>query len=97
MQGLDKQADEDRAKSFHIKGAALLQSSFEELLYLDSCVLLFTFSPVSAFEQLCSDSLPAKDVTLLFAAPAYVELGVMLWPDYWKDSSENVIHSPLSC
>lgn len=33
---LDKQRDAGRSKSFHIKGAALVQSSFDEVLMLDS-------------------------------------------------------------
>lgn len=36
VEGVDKQVDFARVKSFHIKGAALVQSAFDELLYLDS-------------------------------------------------------------
>lgn len=36
VSGLSKQHDPARAKSFHIKGAALVQASFDEVLYLDS-------------------------------------------------------------
>ena len=34
--GVKKEADADRSKSFHIKGAAMVQSSFEQILMLDS-------------------------------------------------------------
>lgn len=36
VEHIDKQASFTRTKSFHIKGAALVQASFDELLYLDS-------------------------------------------------------------
>lgn len=36
VQGLEKGDDRIRTKSFHIKGAALLQCDFEEFIYLDS-------------------------------------------------------------
>lgn len=36
VDGVDKAESQSRTKSFHIKGAALVQSSFDELLYLDS-------------------------------------------------------------
>ncbi|ORY88796.1 mannosyltransferase putative-domain-containing protein [Leucosporidium creatinivorum] len=36
VEGVDKAESQSRTKSFHIKGAALVQSSFDELLYLDS-------------------------------------------------------------
>ena len=34
--GVKKEADTDRSKSFHIKGAAMVQSSYDEILMLDS-------------------------------------------------------------
>jgi alpha 1,2-mannosyltransferase len=37
-----------------------------------------------------SDAMPAKDVTPLFDAPGYQEMGAMFWPDFWKDSANNV-------
>lgn len=36
VEGIDKGDTNGRTKSFHIKGSALVQSSFDELLYLDS-------------------------------------------------------------
>ncbi len=36
VRGVQKEADSDRSKSFHIKGAAMVQSSFEQILMLDS-------------------------------------------------------------
>lgn len=45
--GIDKEATQDRTKSFHVKGAAMIQSSFDEILYLDSDSM-----PISRVEPL---------------------------------------------
>lgn len=36
VHGVRKEADSERSKSFHIKGAALVQSGFEQVLMMDS-------------------------------------------------------------
>lgn len=60
-----------------IKGASMVQSHFDELLYLDT------------------DNIPVADVSPLFDSPGYAHLGAMFWPDYWKDSADNVRRYPF--
>lgn len=40
--------------------------------------------------MLDSDNIPARDPTFLFNSPEFRELGVVLWPDFFKDQPENV-------
>ncbi|KAM0747917.1 hypothetical protein T439DRAFT_328584 [Meredithblackwellia eburnea MCA 4105] len=60
-------------KQFQIKGEAIANSAFSEVLYLDS------------------DNVPARDPTFLFDSPVYKENGIVLWPDFAKDSPANPI------
>ncbi|KAL8733092.1 MAG: hypothetical protein Q9166_002284 [cf. Caloplaca sp. 2 TL-2023] len=51
---------------YQLKIAAIVFSSFAEVLYLDG------------------DSMPVVNPDPVFDAPAYVDTGAVLWPDYWK-------------
>ncbi|GAA6044137.1 hypothetical protein JCM8097_002789 [Rhodosporidiobolus ruineniae] len=74
---LSKDEDRNRSKSFFIKGRALTQAPYDEVLMLDS------------------DNIPVRDVEPLFASPEFREMGVVLWPDYFKDQPENGIWAIL--
>ncbi|GAA5893045.1 hypothetical protein JCM6882_006924 [Rhodosporidiobolus microsporus] len=74
---LSKDADPNRTKSFHLKGAALVEAPYDEVLMLDS------------------DNVPVRDVSGLWDSPEFKAMGVVLWPDYWKDQPENAIWSIL--
>lgn len=89
-EGLDKQESALRTKSFHIKGSALLQSSFVRSINCPCRPRLIVTTAQDQLLYLDSDSMATKDVTPLFDAPGYLELGVMLWSDFWKDSPQNV-------
>lgn len=73
LTALDK-AGGGRTKSFHLKGAALVEATkrFDELLLVDS------------------DNVPVRDPAFLFDSVEFQELGAVFWPDYWKDQPENV-------
>ncbi|BGP38267.1 hypothetical protein JCM10450v2_002209 [Rhodotorula kratochvilovae] len=77
LQSVSKGEQGGRTKSFHLKGAALVESTFDEVLLLDS------------------DNFPVRDVAPLFDSPEFRELGVVLWPDFFKDQPENAIWSIL--
>lgn len=51
--------------SFAIKPWAIVASSFEEVLWMDS------------------DNVPLRDPSFLFDEPAYLDTGLLLWPDFW--------------
>ncbi|BGP14209.1 hypothetical protein JCM10213v2_002152 [Rhodosporidiobolus nylandii] len=74
---LSKDSQPGRTKSFHLKGAALVQAECDECLMLDS------------------DSVPVRDPSGLWDSPEFREMGVVLWPDYFKDQPENAIWSIL--
>ncbi|GAA5840711.1 hypothetical protein JCM11251_004188 [Rhodosporidiobolus azoricus] len=74
---LSKDEDPHRTKSFHLKGAAIVEAPYDEVLMLDS------------------DNVPARDVSGLWDSPEFKEMGVVLWPDYWKNQPENAIWSIL--
>ncbi|GAA5993689.1 hypothetical protein JCM10908_002298 [Rhodotorula pacifica] len=78
LESLDK-AGGGRTKSFHLKGAALVQAFKEtdEVLMLDS------------------DNVPVRDPEGLFESREFREMGAVFWPDYWKDQPENAIWSIL--
>lgn len=73
---VDKDEQGGRTKSFHLKGAALVQAPFDEVLLLDS------------------DNVPVRDVATLFDSPEFVEMGAVLWSDFFKDQPENVRARP---
>ncbi|GAA5834635.1 hypothetical protein JCM9279_007068 [Rhodotorula babjevae] len=77
LDSISKDEEGGRAKSFHLKGAALVQAPFDEVLLLDS------------------GNIPVRDVAPLFDSPEYLEMGVVLWPDFFKDQPENSIWSIL--
>ncbi|BGP30434.1 hypothetical protein JCM10296v2_002189 [Rhodotorula toruloides] len=77
LQSLDKEEGQGRTKSFHLKGGAIVDSAFDEVLLLDS------------------DNIPARDPTFLFESAEFREMGVILWPDFFKDQPENAIWSIL--
>ncbi|GAA6052517.1 hypothetical protein JCM3770_003805 [Rhodotorula araucariae] len=77
LSSVTKDADDGRTKAFHLKGAALVDSAFDEVLLLDS------------------DNFPVRDVAPLFDSPEFREMGVVLWPDFFKDQPENAIWSIL--
>ncbi|GAA5982409.1 hypothetical protein JCM11641_006974 [Rhodosporidiobolus odoratus] len=74
---LDKDPQEGRTKSFHLKGAALVEAPYDEVLMLDS------------------DSVPVRSVEGLWESREFQTMGVVLWPDYFKDQPENAIWSIL--
>ncbi|GAA5881637.1 hypothetical protein JCM3774_005704 [Rhodotorula dairenensis] len=78
LDSLDK-AGGGRTKSFHLKGAALVEATkrFDEVLMLDS------------------DNIPVRDPAFLFDSVEFRKLGAVFWPDYWKDQPENAIWSIL--
>ncbi|KWU45631.1 hypothetical protein RHOSPDRAFT_32939 [Rhodotorula sp. JG-1b] len=78
LTALDK-AGGGRTKSFHLKGAALVEATkrFDEVLMLDS------------------DNIPVRDPAFLFDSVEFKEMGAVFWPDYWKDQPENAIWSIL--
>lgn len=48
----------------------------------------------SSFAQvlyLDSDNIPTRDPTFLFSSPLFKETGIILWPDFTKDSASNPI------
>ena len=73
LTSLDK-AGGGRTKSFHLKGAALVEATkrFDDVLMLDS------------------DNIPVRDPAFLFDSVEFREMGAVFWPDYWKDQPENV-------
>ncbi|KPV76673.1 glycosyltransferase family 71 protein, partial [Rhodotorula graminis WP1] len=77
LDSVSKDEQGGRAKSFHLKGAALVQAPFDEVLLLDS------------------DNIPVRDVASLFDSPEYLEMGAVLWPDFFKDQPENGIWAIL--
>lgn len=70
LPSLNKNPKPGQTKNFQIKGAALVEAPYDEILMLDS------------------DNLPARDVTHLFDSPEFKEMGMVMWPDYFKDQPE---------
>lgn len=60
---------------FQLKPLAILHSSFENVLLLDS------------------DNCPLRDPSYLFDSPEFIKFGAVFWPDFWKTSTTNPIHT----
>jgi alpha 1,2-mannosyltransferase len=70
-----KRPDAQRTQ-WHIKATALIESSFQQILYLDS-------------DNMPAVSLDGPDS--VFEAPGFQRLGAMFWPDYWKTVAHNPV------
>ncbi|GAA5854288.1 hypothetical protein JCM8547_001765 [Rhodosporidiobolus lusitaniae] len=89
---IESKKEEGRWKQFQIKGEAIARASFSELLYLDSDNVLLSdpavrFSP--PFRLSLTDDTIHKQV--LFESPVYKEYGIVLWPDFNRDSAANPV------
>lgn len=72
---------------------AIVQSKFQEVLYLDSGKIFLyrqSFS-LSLKESDGADNIPLRRVEHLFTAPSYLAHGAVFWPDLSKDHPDNAI------
>merc|ERR1711939_273500 len=91
----DAYRDTSRRKNYHLKSRAIIESSFRQVLYLDSDNYpTANLSPA----ELVNTSIPVDpavpawtDPSGLWEGKAYSEKGVMLWPDYWRTEVDNPI------
>jgi alpha 1,2-mannosyltransferase len=89
--GIEKQSG--AWKNFQLKGRALVQSQFREILYLDSCVVMSlpaSTHPNRAVASRISDNVPLRNPSHLFKHSSYVKGGrAVFWPDYNKDHRQS--------
>lgn len=85
--------DEFLPSQYHLKALAIVQCPWREVLFLDSDNSAQTLPSASKSitHHPVSFSVPTRDPTYLFSAPAYLRLGALFFPDYWKTSPANPI------